>query len=110
MREPSVISYDSLLDGQDWLNNVWENWCDNRFAVDIGSESFTGISQAAFHSQAMLPSQNPVSQCAMLLLFREQAHTVALIRHAMNYSVNILNPGQIPILNISVGSASVHIG
>jgi len=25
MREPSVISYDSLLDGQDWLNNVWEN-------------------------------------------------------------------------------------
>ena len=77
------------------LNNI------NSVEHDSGE---TNISWAAFHASSSHITPPPVSAISRLLpLFRDTAHSIAMIRHSMDIikkSVYNLNPGQIPVLTV----------
>ena len=71
---------------------------------DIPKENET-ISWAAYHASQQQTTRSSeetnVDLTSLLLLFHDEAKSVAMIRHSMNIvrtAVHILNPGQIPIL------------
>jgi hypothetical protein len=68
---------------------------------DIVTEvSDAPTSWAAFHSQQHMSVQ-PLSKVALLPLLHDNAHTAAMIRHAMGIvdaAIKYLNPGQTPVI------------
>ena len=63
------------------------------------------ISWAAYHAdkQTTQDTSITVTPTALLPLFHDQAHSVAMIRHAMDVvkaATNELNPGQIPVITL----------
>ena len=80
---------------QEWLENVFEK-------LNHGElQNNEYISWAAYH--ASMQNELPQNVCliAMLPLFKEQAHSPAMIRHSMivvRDAVQFLNPGQIPVV------------
>ena len=80
---------------KDWLENVKEVISKEQLAED------DSVSWAAYRaSQAPLSSHEPAI-ISLLPLFMENAHSVAMILHAMNVirsAVNHLNPTQVPVI------------
>ncbi len=64
------------------------------------------VSWSAFHSnlqQHKEISKASVTQTSLLPLFYDEAHSIAMIRHAMDVikrATEILNPGQVPIITV----------
>ena len=59
------------------------------------------ISWAAFYASLQPEPVHPIDIVALLPLFMEEAHSVAMIRHGMNIVNNVtqhLNPGQTPVI------------
>ena len=59
------------------------------------------ISWAVYHASQQLSPNDDVVLTSLLPLFHHQTNSVAMIRHSMDVvkaPVNILNPGQIPII------------
>ena len=77
-------------------------WLDHtKKAIETDSSDLTSVSWAAFHSASQQSVFNPVCLTALLPLFTESAHTVAMIKHSMNMinsAVQHLNPGQAPVI------------
>lgn len=78
------------------------NWLENaRQSLDGTTETFENTSWSAYHA-----SRQPTDGCvmcptALLPLFLESAHTVAMIKHAMDVvtkAVEHLNEGQTPVI------------
>ena len=79
-----------------WLDHVKE-----RLNQDI-TKDVLDMSWAAFHAGRSLAERSVQLDVSSLLpLFQEEAHSVAMIRHAMDVvsqAVRFLNPGQVPVL------------
>ena len=80
---------------EDWLNHVKEV-----VKKHNGSASMP-VSWAVFHSNRQPTVDKPKSTIALLPIFKDQAHSVAMMLHTMNSvktGVAYLNPGQTPVL------------
>ena len=78
-----------------WLDNVRE-----RLNQEISKE-ILDMSWAAFHASLFTDRSLQLDVSSLLPLFQEEAHSAAMIRHAIgvvSQSVRFLNPGQVPIL------------
>ena len=83
LKRVSGSKMSSLLCGQDHLSN----------------DEY--ISWAAFYASLQPEPVHPIDIVALLPLFMEEAHSVAMIRHGMNIVNNVtqhLNPGQTPVI------------
>ena len=59
------------------------------------------ISWAAFHASLQPPPTHQIDIIALLPLFLESAHTVAMVRHGMSVvkdAIQHVNPGQTPVI------------
>ena len=77
-----------------WLHNA-------RQVVDGNDQGGENISWAAFHASRQPPEVRPISPTALLPMFHDSAHTVAMIRHSIDVvktAVEHLNPGQAPVV------------
>ena len=80
---------------KNWLENVFEKLTQG----DVQKDEY--ISWAAYHASLHNELSQSISLGAMLPLFKEQAHSPAMIRHSMSVvrkAVQFLNPGQIPVV------------
>ena len=78
-----------------WLENTRDVLEEN---ADRSSEN---TSWAAYHASNQEPGDRIITSTALLPLFQESAHTVAMIRHSMDVvksAVEHLNAGQTPVL------------
>ena len=81
--------------GNRWLKNVYETLLDPEIEVP------KNISWAAYHANRYQKKDLIVSPSALLPLFHENAHSVAMIHHSMNLiknAVDHINSGQIPVI------------
>lgn len=83
-----------------WLKQV------SRVVSDDNPQGDEAVSWSAYHA-GFQPSNGVSDSCltntALLPLFYEQTHSVAMIRHSMDVvkkAVDILNPGQVPIITV----------
>lgn len=77
-----------------WLEEV-------RSAVNEELVDGQYISWSAYHASPQSGNVHPKGSTALLPLFEDPAHSVAMIRHSMTITMNAiqhLNPGQIPVL------------
>ena len=66
-------------------------------------KSNENISWAAYHARNQESQDRIVTTSALLPLFHESAHTVAMIRHSIDVvrsAVEHLNPGQTPVVTV----------
>ena len=80
-----------------WLQVV-RDVCDNDDVQRLGN-----ISWAAYHADKQLLQNVTITPTALLPLFPDQAHSIAMIRHDMDVvksAVNKLKPGQIPVVTL----------
>jgi hypothetical protein len=92
--DPVVIREDMAKE-QQWLGKLQ----DLLKKTKLDTEDY--ISWAAYHASQQTPLEKPISNIALLPLFRENAHTTCMISHAMEMvrnAVHHLNPDQIPVL------------
>ncbi|KAJ7384068.1 hypothetical protein OS493_024082 [Desmophyllum pertusum] len=93
---PQLAENASSLSKQlDWLNKV-KSLCGKD---ELNNEDF--ISWAAFYASLQPSPVHQVDIVALLPLFLENAHSVAMVRHGMdvvNDVVQHLNPGQTPVI------------
>ena len=78
-----------------WLKNVYET------LLDPEIEAPKNISWAAYHANRYQKKDLIVSPSALLPLFHENAHSVAMIHYSMNLiknAVDHINSGQIPVI------------
>ena len=69
--------------------------------LDIEIEAPKNISWAAYHAHCYQMKDITVSPSALLPLFHENAHSVAMIRHSVNIirnAVDHVNNGQVPVI------------
>lgn len=81
---------ESIKDEYEWLN-----------AVHLTSDDLEHVSWSSFHSSRKRGPSVEVSLTSLLPLFQEAAHSVAMIKHAMDKVKEItsfLNPGQTPVI------------
>ena len=81
-----------------WLENSRQILEEN---ADLKSNE--NISWAAYHARNQESQDRIVTTSALLLLFHESAHTVAMIRHSIDVvrsAVEHLNPGQTPVVTV----------
>ena len=90
-----VTASSAVAEEYDWLNAVVNALKKGNLAMD------EWVSWSAYHASIQTTEIPPVAINALLLLFLENAHSVAMIKHSMDIvktSVQYLNPGQIPVL------------
>ena len=78
-----------------WLRNVHE------ILLDTEIEAPKNISWAAYHAHRYQRKDIIVSPSALLPLFHENAHSVAMIRHSVDIirnAVDHINDGQVPVI------------
>ena len=79
-----------------WLQDV------RRVFSDGDTAQASALGWAAYHAVALVDIPvAPKSISQMLTLFKEQAHTPAMIKHVMKFSIRLterMNPGQTPVL------------
>ena len=94
--KPSEDVYpDAMNEEYEWLHNV-RGLCKKD---QLATEDFT--SWAAFHAARQPQVSQQVSIGAMLPMFFENAHTVAMVKHGMKVvseAVQFIKPGQIPVM------------
>ena len=79
-----------------WLEHVREH-IENKTTASRDEN----ISWAVYHAHNLSQSARPMSVTALLPLFHESAHTVAMIKHSMDViasAVQHINPGQTPVI------------
>ena len=84
----------------------FNRWLDQMTKMVTADTPLTGdetVSWAAYHAskQSALVDPSSVAITSLLPLFRDQANSVAMIRHSMDViktAVDILNPGQVPVI------------
>ena len=78
------------------------SWLENtRNVLEGSAENSVNLSWAAYHASNQEPGNRVITPTALLPLFQESAHTVAMIRHSMEVimsAVEHLNAGQTPVL------------
>lgn len=85
----------ALENEQNWLNSVQSFLQQTEIAKD------NYISWAGHHAALKRQPVRPKCISALLPLFQEQAHTIAMVRHSMGVVKQViqhLNPGQIPVI------------
>jgi len=100
--DPSIIKDVSLPDPSDFhselkLEYEWLEKVHDTTEIDDS----TNVSWSAHHASLQHTKDVKTSISSLLPLFRDQAHSVATIRHAMDKvreAVALLNPGQTPVL------------
>ena len=81
-----------------WLQHVREHIENN-----TPTSRAENISWAAYHAHKLSQSTRPTDVTALLPLFHESAHTVAMIKHSMDVIVSAvqhINPGQTPVIAV----------
>jgi len=77
-------------------------WLDHaRLVIEGEIETLDNTSWAAYHANHQPSEDHVICRSALLPLFLESAHTVAMIKHSMdviNNAVKHLNPGQTPVI------------
>ena len=61
------------------------------------------VSWAAFHASKQMPSNHQEAIISLMPMFLENAHSVAMIRHALNVvklATEHVNPGQVPVIAV----------
>ena len=84
----------------------FNRWLDQMTKMVTADTPLTGdetVSWAAYHASKQSAPVDPssVAITSLLPLFRDQANSVAMIRHSMGViktAVDILNPGQVPVI------------
>lgn len=92
--EATTLS-NALAKEYEWLEHVQRLIRKSELAKD------DFLSWAAFHASVHQPSRDPPTAVALLPLFEESAHSVAMIKHSMDVvkaTIQHLNPGQVPVL------------
>ena len=92
---PANETLSSLSKELDWLNQV-KSLCGKE---KLENEEF--MSWAAFHASLQSSPVQQLDIVALLPLFLENAHSVAMVRHGMNVVNDVvqhLNPGQTPVI------------
>ena len=87
--------YESHKEEDRWLRNVYE------ILLDTEIEAPKNISWAAYHAHRYQRKDIIVSPSALLPLFHENAHSVAMIRHSMDIirnAVDHINNGQVSVI------------
>ena len=82
-------------------NNSTGGWKTQGVLNDDKEKDFENISWAAYHASHQTPGDRIITPTALLPLFQECAHTVAMIKHSMDVvknAVEHLNTGQTPVL------------
>ena len=67
----------------------------------VGKDDY--LSWAGFHASRQPPSAHTPAIISLLPMFLENAHSVAMILHAMNViksEVQHVNPGQVPVITL----------
>jgi hypothetical protein len=83
-----------------WLENVRKTIAPNDQESAV-QETMHNVSWAAYHASRQPPGRQVICQSALLPLFHESAHTVAMIKHSMDVvrkAVHHLNAGQTPVV------------
>ena len=91
------------------INSTTQNeisWLEQIYSLyqkgELSKEGILGyVHLPAYHASLTLPTMRPRDTTALLPLFREQAHTPAMVIHAMKIAlkqIEFLNPGQTPVL------------
>ena len=90
-----TTAFNALADERKWLDTVSN-------AVKKGSSAENEwVSWSAYHMSIQTTETPPSAIIALLPLFVENAHSVAMIKHSMDVVkavVNYLNLGQVPVL------------
>ena len=90
-----VIASSAVAEKYDWLNAVVNALKKGNLAKD------EWVSWPAYHASIQRTEMPPAAINALLPVFLENAHSVAMIKHSIDIvktSVQYLNPGQIPAL------------
>ena len=90
-----VTGSSAVAEEYDWLNAVVNALKKGNLAKD------EWVSWSAYHASIQTTEIPPATINALLPLFLENAHSVAMIKHSMDIvktSVQYLNPGQIPVV------------
>ena len=90
-----VTASSAVAEECDWLNAVVNALKKGNLAKD------KWVSWSAYHARIQTTEIPPAAIIALLPLFLENAHSVAMIKHSMDIvktSVQYLNSGQIPVL------------
>ena len=90
-----VTASSAVAEEYDWLNAVVNALRKENLAND------EWVSWSAYHASIQTTEIPPAAVNALLPLFFENAHSVAMIKHSMDIVktlVQYLNPGQIPVL------------
>ena len=85
----------TVAEEYDWLNAVVNALKKRNLAKD------EWVSWSAYHASIQTTEILPAAINALLPLFLENSHSVAMMKHSMDIvktSVQYLNPGQIPVL------------
>ncbi len=84
----------------------FNRWLDQMGMMVTADTPLTGdetVSWAAYHASEQSATGDPSGGAitSLLPLFRDQANSVAMIRHSMDVikrAVDIVNPGQVPVI------------
>ena len=90
-----VTASTAVAEKYDWLNAVVNALKKGNLAKD------EWVSWSAYHASIQTTEIPPATINALLPLYLENAHSVAMIKHSMDIvetSVQYLNPGEIPVL------------
>ena len=74
-----------------------------RRLLEDNTGTYENISWSAFHASRQPPLPRTISPTALLPLFLDSAHTVAMIRHSMDVvknAVEHVHPGQTPVVTL----------
>lgn len=97
------MGFKSLARGMEFNNNDNE-WLQHvRKHIENNSETSSpkNLSWSSYHANQLPQSTRPASVTALMPLFNESAHTVAMIKHSMDVistTVQNLNPGQTTVI------------
>ena len=101
VNRPVVPGADSMVASREkeeqWLKKVEDLYKKNELSNN------DNMSWAAYHASQQADYDREVSRLALLPLFKEEAHSVAMIKHAMDVVRNCtshLNPGQTPVITM----------
>ena len=101
----SLVAHTESLTQELSIEYEWLARVHQLSSQDEDEDSFqvSDSSWAAYHARVLSVGQNSTSVNTLLPLFRDAAHSPAMICHAMKVAIsatNTLSPGQIPVLTL----------
>ena len=105
IKKSSVAATSNIsLNRNSYKQQTEQKYCWLKYArevLDSKNETFSNISWAAYHASHQPPQSYVICPTALLPLFLESAHTVAMIKHSLHVIKSViehLNPGQTPVV------------